>query len=86
MASFNTNQILGIAIAVIAASVTLGLLAGVLPGLWSSGAEITESFNGTDVGDEQANSILQAVKPLVPIFLIFGVLGLVFGVMKFRRG
>jgi hypothetical protein len=67
------------------AIVGLQLLAAFMPSLFQSTRSITENITTADVGNAQANSLLNVFGFLAPVIIVLGLVGLIVVVAQFRK-
>ena len=85
-AQISMNAALSIAGLIVAAVVSLNVLAALAPTWFSSTKSLGDNFTNADVGDATANSIANTVFPLIIGLLgVFAIAGLAFLVMKLRK-
>jgi hypothetical protein len=82
--NLNLSKPLAIAGVIVAAIVGLTLLAAFLPSLFSATSSITENVTTADTGNDSANTILGVFAFIVPLAIVFGIVGIILTVASLR--
>lgn len=83
--NINLNKPLLIVGVIFGAIVGLQLLAAFMPSLFGSTRAITENITNADVGNAQANDLLNVFGFITPVIIVLGIIGLVIVVAQFKK-
>lgn len=82
--NLNLQKPLLIAGVIVGAIVGLSLLAAFLPSLFDSTQAITENVTTASTGNDQADDLLGVFGFIVPLAIVFGIVGIILAVASFK--